>query len=178
MILAWRARQTGAAAGGAAGGAAAAAPTDRRSSVAPDDEIEEDMLGPWPKPMDKGNRWIQFGRHFRNEIGSVLAKCDPSGKPLKNHLHNDAALYRAVRITNAQFKLKKLKEQEEPIPPNLQVRAQTSARMITLCVGARSDDVSGHTRMCESRDTLGLRRFLCPFIRRNSQRSSSTSQRF
>ena len=137
MILPWRARQI----------AAAAAPTDRRSSVAPDDEIEEDMLGPWPKPMDKGNRWIQFGRHFRNEIGSVLAKCDPSGKPLKNHTQNDAALYRAVRITNAQFKLKKLKEQEEPIPPNLQVRAQTSARMIR-CVLERAQMTFRDTLVC------------------------------
>ena len=94
-------------------------------AAAPSDQLElkEDMLGPWPTPMDKGRTtWFQFCRHFRSETASVIDKCGAgAGKTA------ESVIYRAIRILNAQYKCHRLRlnDKEALLPEVLQVRGRT-----------------------------------------------------
>jgi len=79
-----------------------------------DDDYKIDVFGPWPSPMDKGNSWIQFTRHFRKEINSFMTKCfgDPKKSKMKSKTY-EAVFYAALKMLNVISKYEKYKAEIE-----------------------------------------------------------------
>mmetsp|Transcript_8448 Transcript_8448/g.24220 ORF Transcript_8448/g.24220 Transcript_8448/m.24220 type:complete len:450 (+) Transcript_8448:242-1591(+) len=65
-----------------------------------DSEFLEDCLGPWPLPMDKGNRWLQFGVHFKKEIMSLASKSGVERKTVSS------VLFACLKMLDGRQKVK------------------------------------------------------------------------